>query len=186
MEPRSPALQVDSLPAESQGKPKSTGLGTLSLLQRIFPTQESKQGLLHHRWILYQLSYQENPNLYFVNQNSGLPWWLSGKEYSCKHRRLRFNLGQEDPLEKEMASHSRILAWKIPWMAEPGRLLSMGSQRVRHDWGTSLHLPVSLELDTKAQFSAIHGNLMTRKTQPWHGQTWSKIIISTTVKKLKI
>ena len=38
----------------------------------------------------------------------------------------------EDPLEKEMATHSSILAWKIPWMAEPGRLPSMGSQRVRH------------------------------------------------------
>ena len=38
-------------------------------------------------------------------------------------------------LEKEMTAHSSILAWKIPWTAEPGRLLSMGSQRVRHDWG---------------------------------------------------
>ena len=43
------------------------------------------------------------------------------------------SLGQEDPLEKEMATHSNILAWKISWTAEPGRLLSMGSQRVRHD-----------------------------------------------------
>ena len=43
------------------------------------------------------------------------------------------SLGQEDPLEKEMATHSSILAWKIPWMEEPGRLQSMGSQRVRHD-----------------------------------------------------
>ena len=42
-------------------------------------------------------------------------------------------LGQEDLLEKEMATHSSILAWKIPWMEEPGRLQSMGSQRVRHD-----------------------------------------------------
>ena len=43
------------------------------------------------------------------------------------------SLGREDPLEKEMAAHSGILAWKIPWMAEPGRLLSMGLQRVGHD-----------------------------------------------------
>ena len=43
------------------------------------------------------------------------------------------SLGWEDPLEKEMAAHSNILAWKISWTAEPGRLLSMGSQRVRHD-----------------------------------------------------
>ena len=39
----------------------------------------------------------------------------------------------EDPLEKEMATHSSTLAWKIPWTVEPGRLQSMGSQRVRHD-----------------------------------------------------
>ena len=43
------------------------------------------------------------------------------------------SLGQEDPLEKEMATHSRTLAWKIPWMEKPGRLQSVGSQRVGHD-----------------------------------------------------
>ena len=46
--------------------------------------------------------------------------------------------GQEDPLEKEMATHSSILAWKIPWTEEPGRLQSTGSKRVGHDWATSL------------------------------------------------
>ena len=59
---RSPTLQVDSLPAESQGKPKNTGVGSLSLLQWIFPTQKSNRGLLHCRWILYQLSYQGSPD----------------------------------------------------------------------------------------------------------------------------
>ena len=43
------------------------------------------------------------------------------------------SLGQEDLLEKEMTTHSSTLAWKIPWMEEPGRLQSMGSQRVGHD-----------------------------------------------------
>ena len=43
------------------------------------------------------------------------------------------SLGWEDPLEKEMATHSSILAWRIPWTEEPGRLQSMGSQRVGHD-----------------------------------------------------
>ena len=47
------------------------------------------------------------------------------------------SLGQEDPLEKETATHSSTLAWKIPWTEEPGRLQSMGSQRVGHDWATS-------------------------------------------------
>ena len=43
------------------------------------------------------------------------------------------SLGREDPLEKEMATHSSILAWRIPWTEEPGGLQSMGSQRVRHN-----------------------------------------------------
>ena len=43
------------------------------------------------------------------------------------------SLGREDPLEKEMAIHSSTIAWKIPWTEEPGRLQSMGSQRVEHD-----------------------------------------------------
>ena len=54
---------------------------------------------------------------------------------------IRF-FGQKDPLEKGMATHSRILAWRIAWAEEPGGLQSMGSQRVRHDWATntsSLH-----------------------------------------------
>ena len=50
------------------------------------------------------------------------------------------SLGWDDPLEKEMAAHSSILVWKIPWTGEPGRLQSMGSQRVRHDRVTSLSL----------------------------------------------
>ena len=58
IEPRSPTLQADSLAAEPPGKPKNTGVGSLSLLQPISPTQESNQGLLHYRQILYQLSYQ--------------------------------------------------------------------------------------------------------------------------------
>ena len=56
----SPALQADSLPAESQGKPKNTGVGSISLLHGIFLTQESNRGLLRCRKILYQLSYQES------------------------------------------------------------------------------------------------------------------------------
>ena len=53
-------------------------------------------------------------------------------------------LGREDPLEKEMLIHSSTLAWKIPWTEEPNRLQSMGSQRVGHDWATSLSLYFSL------------------------------------------
>ena len=49
------------------------------------------------------------------------------------------SLGQEDPLEKEMTTHSSTLAWKIPWMEEPGRLQPTGLQKVRHDRVTSLN-----------------------------------------------
>ena len=54
----SPTLEVDSLAAEPPGKPKNIGVGSLFLLQQIFPTQESNRGFLHCRQILYQLSYQ--------------------------------------------------------------------------------------------------------------------------------
>ena len=50
------------------------------------------------------------------------------------------SLGREDPLEKEIGTHSSILAWKIPWTEEPGGLQSMRLQRVRHDWVTSLSI----------------------------------------------
>ena len=65
IEHKSPTLRADSLPAELQEKPKNTGVGSLSLFQQIFPTQELNWCLLHCRGILYQLSYQR------------LPLWLS-------------------------------------------------------------------------------------------------------------
>ena len=58
IEPKSPTLQADSLPAEPQGKPQNTGVGSQSLLQGILPTQGSNSGLLYCRRILYQLSSQ--------------------------------------------------------------------------------------------------------------------------------
>ena len=79
------------------------------------------------------------------------PWNQSLKEIICTPivqmvKRLRTmwetqvqSLGWKDPLEKEMATQSSILAWKIPWTEEPGRLQSMGSQRVRHNWATELN-----------------------------------------------
>jgi len=61
IKPRSYTLQADFLPAEPPGKPKNTGVGSLSLLQQIFPTKELNWGFLHCKWILYQLSYQGSP-----------------------------------------------------------------------------------------------------------------------------
>ena len=63
IEPRSPTLQADSSLSESPGKPKNTGVGSLSLLQGIFLSQESNRGLLHCRQILYQQRYQGRPML---------------------------------------------------------------------------------------------------------------------------
>ena len=56
-----------------------------------------------------------------------------------------WSLGQEDPLEKGMATHSSILAWKITWTEKPGGLQSIGSQRVRHDWADSTHTHIYIK-----------------------------------------
>ena len=61
VEPRSPALRADSLPAETPGKPKNTGVGSLSLFQRIFPAQESNRGLLHCRQIFLPTNLPGKP-----------------------------------------------------------------------------------------------------------------------------
>ena len=53
--------------------------------------------------------------------------------YGCQCRRHRFSPDQEDPLEEEMAIHSSILVWRIPWTEETAKLQSIGSQRVRHN-----------------------------------------------------
>ena len=62
----------------------------------------------------------------------GLPKWLSGEESAVQETQVQY-LGQERTLEEEMETHSSILAWRIPWTEEPGRLQSVGSQRVRYD-----------------------------------------------------
>ena len=141
MEPRSPTLQANSLPSEPPGKPKNTGVGSLSLLSGTFSTQELNQGLLHCRKILYQLSYQGNPNYIYI-----LPrWWIYMyvwaslvaqliKSLPAMQETWVWSLSWEDPLEKGMATHFSILAWRIPWTEKPGGLQSMGSKRVGHDW----------------------------------------------------
>ena len=61
-----------------------------------------------------------------------LPWWLSGKEpHLLMQEAWVQSLGQEDPLEKEMTTHSSILAWEISWTEEPGGLNSVESQKTR-------------------------------------------------------
>ena len=66
----------------------------------------------------------------------GFPGGSDSEESICNEQDLGSILGWEDPLEEGMATHSSILAWRIPWTEEPGRLHSMGSQRVGHNWAT--------------------------------------------------
>ena len=65
-----------------------------------------------------------------------------------------WSLGQEDPLEEEMATHSSILAWKIPWPEEPGGLQSKGLQRIGHNWVTWAHIIYNLRF-----ISLFHTNM---------------------------
>ena len=94
-----------------------------------------------------------------------------------------WSLGREDPLEKEMATHSSILAWKIPRMEEPGRLQSMGSQRVRHDWATSFSLfkigPVTCESFAYGEI-VLSFCLLVCFSSAWRGWVrWSSCLLMT-------
>ena len=87
-------------------------------------------------------TWQKNSDVRPLHQGQGL-WLYIFVAQTVKHLPTMRetwvqSLGWEYPLEKEMATHSSALAWKIPWTEEPGRLQSMGSQRVGHDWATSI------------------------------------------------
>ena len=71
----------------------------------------------------------------YVMLMSGLPWWLSSKKKILirKSQVSDFIPGLGRSLDREMTTHSSILAWEIPWTEEPNGLLSIGSQNVRHD-----------------------------------------------------
>ena len=115
------------------------------------------EAVVRQFWVKVSLYHMQGFNSGHINLwmyvFSCLRWgWLTSTLQSCwaslvaqtvKHLPSMWETGVwsqgwEDPLEKEMAIHSSILAWKIPWMKEPGRLQSMWWQRVGHDWATSL------------------------------------------------
>ena len=74
-------------------------------------------------------------NCYCLFKDSGLPWWLSGKKFACNTGDAGSPAsGSGRSPGAEHGNHSSVLAWKIPWTEEPGRLQSKGFQRVRHDW----------------------------------------------------
>ena len=76
--------------------------------------------------------YNSVKNIKYIGIRASLVAWTVKRLPTMRETRVR-SLGQEDPLEKEMATHSSIHAWKIPWTEEPGGLQSMGSQRVGHN-----------------------------------------------------
>ena len=100
-------------PGSTAGKEFTCNVGDPSLIP--------EPGKSHGEGTGYPLQYSWAPLVAQTVKNLPAMWetWIR-------------SLGQEDPLEKEMATLSSILAWKIPWTEEPGRLQSMGSQRVRH------------------------------------------------------
>ena len=136
---------------------KKTRVGCHFFLQGIIWTQGSNLRLLHCRWILYQLSHQGSPiNMEYVTDryNKQYIFLLESHSlvdsYSCSaffvvhlaqivknlpeiRETWIQSLSQEFPLEKTMATHSSILAWRIPKTKEPGELHSMGFQRKGHD-----------------------------------------------------
>ena len=113
---------------------QNTGMGRLSLLQEIFPTQRLNPGLPHCRWILYQLSYE------------GSPWKEGsfGKDPDVGERLKVGGDGNDREWDGWMAS---LIGWTWVWTSsrswwwtgKPGVLQSMGSQRVGHDWTTELN-----------------------------------------------
>ena len=98
-----------------------------------------------NRWDIYIHIYIYVYMHIYVCIHTHTHTWTSLVAQTVKHLPTMWetrvqSLGREDLLEKEMLTHSSILAWKIPWTEKPGRLQSMGSQRVGHDWETSLSL----------------------------------------------
>ena len=112
----------------------------------------------------------------------GLLWWLSGKESTCQCKRQEMqvrSLGQKDPLEKEMVTHSSILAWKIPQTEDPGGLQSMGSRRVGHDWVTNTFIPSVAQSAVDTEKGALDCTATLGKlpcgNYIWWAGSWRKI-----------
>ena len=100
---------------------------------------------------------------------------------AMQETRIR-SLGWEDPLEKETAAHSSILAWKIPWTMEPGRLQSMGSQRVGHDSATSLTWSHNKKANEVWTIQLFHRLQRVKRQQLLHHHSIVKTSLVTTVK----
>ena len=149
-EHRSSALQADSIPSEPPGKPNIVQHMELYLML-CASLDES------HDWRRMDICICTAESLscssetttallisYTPIQNKKLEVWGKKKKERETHV---LSLGWEDPLEQEMATHSSILAWKIPWTEEPGGQQSTGPQRIRQDWGHTHKFYVLIALE---------------------------------------
>ena len=132
----------------------------------VLNTIQEKAMAPHSNTLAWKILWMEEPGG-LQSMGSQSRTWLSDFTFtlfSLVAQRLKFlppmretrvrSLGQEDSLENEMLTHSSILAWRIPWTEKPGRLQSMGSQRVGHNWEASLtHL-----LNTSYLIKSLVGN----------------------------
>ena len=98
-------------------------------------TQLHDRGLWH---AVFGLFYLLNKFPSWIYEH--FPGASNSKESTCNAGDQVSSLSQEDPLEEETATHSSILSWEIPGTEEPGRLQTMGSQRVRHSWAQGIHM----------------------------------------------
>ena len=123
---------------------KNTGVDCRALLLGILPIQGLNLHvlcLLH--WQAGSLPFappgkpMSNHYMQLCGRHKAFPVAQMIKNLPAMQENWVRSLGQEDPLEKEVATHSSILAWRVPWTEERGGLPSMGSQRVRRDWATN-------------------------------------------------
>ena len=158
----SDSLQLHGLYSLWNSPGQNIRVGSLSLLQGIFPIQGSNPGVPHYRQILYQLSHKGSPRIlewvaypFFSWSSWPKNWtWISCiadgfltnsvaqlvKSLPAMQETWVQSLGWEDPLEKEMATHSSILAWRIPWTEESGGLESTGHKEMdTTEWLTHAH-----------------------------------------------
>ena len=91
----------------------------------------------------------------------GFPGGSDSKESACNAGDMVWSMDQEDPLEKEMATHSSTLAWRIPWREEPGGLQSMGLQRVGHNWAANTQWQnINMQINIKLWSSPLRGKII--------------------------
>ena len=152
----SDSLQPHGLYSPPNSPGQNTGVGSLSLLQGIFPAQGLNPCLPIYRWILYLLSHQGSPRILEC-----VPYPFSK---GTSQPRNWIGVSSTAGSEKAMAPHSSTLAWKILWMEKPGRLQSMGSLSVGHDWATSLSLFIFMHWRRKWQPTPVF--------LPWESQGW--------------